>query len=213
MDRRLFIGGTSLALAAGLAAPALADTTVTTLEPDDMVMGSPHAPVLMIEYGSASCPHCAHFNNDIFPALKAKYIDTGKVRYAFREFLTPPVEFAAAGFLLARCAGRAKYFSVLDAIFHAQADIYANGDPQGHLLKIAQANGLDEKAMDACLADPTTLSALNTRVDRYVDRDGVHGTPTFLINGTRLGGEQTVESLSAAIDAALPKAHGRRHRP
>jgi protein-disulfide isomerase len=212
MDRRLFIGGASLVFTAAIAAPALADTTLTTIEADDMVMGSPHAPVTMIEYGSASCPHCAHFNNDVFPAIKARYVDSGKVRYVFREFLTPPLEFAAAGFLLARCAGRARYFNVLDAIFHAQAEIYATGDPHGHLLKIAQANGLDEKALDACLSDQNTLSALNTRVDRYVSRDGVNSTPTFLINGTRLGGEQTVESLSAAIDAALPAANHHHRR-
>jgi protein-disulfide isomerase len=90
---------------------------------DDMTMGDPKAAVKMVEYASASCSHCATFNNTVFPAFKAKYIDTGKVGYTFKEFLTPPVEVAAAGFLTARCAGKDKYFSVVDAIFRAQNEV------------------------------------------------------------------------------------------
>jgi protein-disulfide isomerase len=206
MDRRLFIGVAALGLGAGLAGPGLADTTQAGAEPGDMVLGSPKARVTVIEYASASCPHCARFNNDEFPAFKAKYIDTGRVFYVFREFLTPPVSFAAAGFLLARCAGKDKYFSVVDAVFHAQAEIYETQDVRGHLLKIAAGAGMDEKAVDACLADKAALDALNNRVDRYVSRDAVQSTPTFLINGQRLSGEQPLEALDAAIVAAEAKA-------
>ena len=206
MDRRLFIGLAALALGAGLAGPGLAETAQTTAEPGDMVMGSPKAPVTVIEYASASCPHCARFNNEVFPAFKAKYIDTGKVFYVFREFLTPPAEFAAASFLIARCAGKDKYFSVVDAVFHAQAEIYETQDMKGHLLKIAAAAGLDEKAVNACLADPAAIKALNARVDHYVSRDGVNSTPTFLIGDQRLTGEQTLASLDTAIAAAEAKA-------
>jgi len=160
----------------------------------------------VIEYASASCPHCARFNNEVFPAFKAKYVDTGRVLYVFREMLTPSVEFAAAAFLIARCAGRDKYFGVLDGVFHAQAEIYQTHDLHGPMLKIAQAAGLDDKAVDACLADPKAIAALNGRVQTYVTRDGVHGTPTFLVNGTRLDGEQTLEALDAAVAAAEAKA-------
>ena len=75
---------------------------------DEMVLGNPNAKVTVIEYASASCPHCARWNEDVYPAFKKKYVDTGKVKYVFREFLTPPTEVAAAGFLLARCAGKDK---------------------------------------------------------------------------------------------------------
>src|SRR5271170_7604643 len=85
----------------------------STVTADDMSLGNPTAKVTVIEYASASCPHCARFNNDVFPAFKTKYIDSGRIHYVFREFLTPPVEVAAAGFLTARCAGKDKYFSVL----------------------------------------------------------------------------------------------------
>src|SRR4051812_29860044 len=80
---------------------------------EDMSMGDAKAKVQFTEYASASCAHCARFNNEVFPALKAKYIDTGKVHYTLKEFLTPPENVAAAGFLLARCAGKDKYFTVL----------------------------------------------------------------------------------------------------
>jgi protein-disulfide isomerase len=205
MDRRLFIGLAALGAGAGLAGPALADTTQTAVEPGDMVMGSPKAKITVIEYASASCPHCARFNNEEFPAFKAKYIDTGRVFYVFREFLTPPTSFAAASFLLARCAGKNRYFSVVDAIFRAQTEIYESQELRGHLLKIAAGAGLDEKAVDACLADKAAIQALNDRVDRYVTRDGVNSTPTFLIGGQRLSGEQTLATLDAAITGASPK--------
>ncbi|MDR3512230.1 MAG: thioredoxin domain-containing protein [Caulobacteraceae bacterium] len=205
MDRRLFIGAAALGL--GLGGPVFAqDAGVAPVGPDDLVLGSPKAPVTVIEYASASCPHCARFNNEVFPAFKAKYIDTGQVYYAFREFLTPPVEFAAAAFLIARCAGKDKYFTVLDGVFQAQAEIYQSGDLHGPMLKIAQAAGLDEKAVDACLADTKAIEALNARMQQYLSRDKVSSTPTFVVNGARLVGEQTLAALDTAIAAAEAKA-------
>src|SRR5439155_2600770 len=95
---------------------------------DDMTMGSPNAKVTMIEYASVSCPHCARFATEVFPAFKAKYIDTGQVRYVAREALTGDPAIAAAGFLTARCAGKDKYFQVVDAIYRAQPEIFATGE-------------------------------------------------------------------------------------
>ena len=198
-------------MALGLTRPALADPTpMTGIEPDDMTMGSPRARVTVIEYASASCPHCARFNNEVFPAFKAKYIDTGRVRYVFREFLTPPAELAAASYLLARCAGKDKYFRILDAVFHAQADIYATGELKTHFQKIAADNGIDETALKACMDDPVAQKALNERVERYAKRDGIDSTPTFLINGVRLTGEHDLPALDKAIGAAEAAT---RHHP
>ena len=174
--------------------------------PDDMSLGNPNAPVTVIEYGSASCTHCAHFNNDIFPAFKAKYIDTGRVRYVFREFLTEPMKLAAASFILARCAGRNKYFSVLDAVFHAQADIYKTGDATAIMHKIASDAGVSEARASACLTDKAALDALNARVQGYIDNDKITGTPTFFVDGQRLEGVQTLDKLDAAIARAEAKA-------
>jgi protein-disulfide isomerase len=170
---------------------------------DDMSLGNPGAKVTVIEYASASCPHCARFNNEVFPAFKAKYIDTGKIHYVFREFLTPPVQFAAAGFLTARCAGKDKYFSVLDAIYHDQAQIYQSGDLRGGLLHIAQSAGITEQQFNDCISNPDALKALNDRVQKAQDQDHIDGTPTFVINGKQTGsGEMTLPQLDAAIQAA-----------
>ena len=80
----------------------------------------------VVEYASASCPHCARFDSEVFPAFRAKYVDTGKVRYTLKEYLTEPRGVAAAGFLLARCAGKDRYFPVLDAVFKGQDEMVAD---------------------------------------------------------------------------------------
>lgn len=192
-----------LRLLAWLAALAIA-LPAAAAQPigDEMAMGDPAAPVTVIEYASASCPHCARFNNEVFPAFKAKYVDTGKVRYVFREFLTPPAEVAAATFLLARCAGPDKYFSVIDAVFHAQQAMYQSGDVRGTLSKAAGDAGLSEAQFEACLNDQTAQKALEDRVQRFAQQDHIDSTPTFVIGDQRLVGEQSLESLGAAIEAA-----------
>jgi protein-disulfide isomerase len=192
---------TAALLCLGLAAttPRAAQPVV---RPDDMTMGSPRAPVTVIEYASTSCPHCARFNNEVFPEFKAKYVDTGQVRYVFREFLTDPVDVAAAGFMLAHCAGNAKYFKVLDGIFRDQEKMYQSGDVRGVLLKIGQDNGLTEAQYMACLTDAKAKDALFKKVDGYAANDHIDSTPTFLIGDQKLVGEQSL----AALDAAIAKA-------
>ncbi len=205
--------GIGLALTLLVAAPALAQP----VQPSDMSMGNPHAKVTVIEYGSASCPHCARFNNEVFPAFKTKYVDTGKARYVFREFLTDPVQLAAAGFLLARCGGPDKYFSILDGVFHAQEEIYQTQEITGPLMRVAHDNGLTDAQANACLQDQTAIDALNARVQGYEKTDGIDSTPTFDVNGKRLQGEQTLAEISTAVDhalsaAAASRAHVTHHR-
>jgi protein-disulfide isomerase len=195
-----------LAVLAATAALALAGCTRTggpaaIAGGDDMSLGNPNAKVQVVEYASASCPHCAEFNNDTFPAFKAKYIDTGKIRYVFREFLTPPVEVAASGFLIARCAGKDKYFSVLDAIYRGQQAMYQSGDYRGFLLHVAESAGLSEQQFNSCTTDDNALKALNDRVQKAVDA-GITGTPSFVVNGTKMDGAATLANLDAAIAAA-----------
>ena len=189
------------ALALGLAACSKPGAAITS---DDMTLGNPKAKVTVVEYASASCPHCAEFNNDTFPAFKAKYIDTGKIHYVFREFLTPPEQVAASGFLIARCAGKDKYFSVLDAIFHAQQQMYQTGDYHGTLLRIAESAGMSEKQFDDCTTNDAAIKALGERVQKSIDA-GITGTPTFVINGTKMDGAPTLANLDAAIAAAQAK--------
>ncbi|HEY8574220.1 DsbA family protein [Phenylobacterium sp.] len=169
----------------------------------DMTMGDANAPVKFVEYASASCSHCASFNNEVFPAFKAKYIDTGKVHYTLKEFLTPPEEVATAGFLIARCAGKDKYFSVLDAIFQNQEQMFRSGDIRGGLLRIAQSSGMTEAQFNACLNDEAAIKALNERVTKYAREDKITGTPTFVVNGkTIASGAVTMAQLEAAVAEA-----------
>lgn len=200
LTRRIAIAA---ALSASLAAPALAQSPAVTAE--DMIMGKANAPVTVIEYGSASCTHCAAWNNDVFPAFKTKYIDTGKVRYVFREFITAPPQLAAIGFLLARCSGKDKYFATLDNVFHAQEEVYRSGDIKAPLLAVAAKAGLNEQQFMACVGDQKAVDALNARVEKWANDAKIQVTPTFDINGKRYEGGQSLAALDAAIAAAGKK--------
>ena len=169
-------------------------------------MGDPKAKVQVTEYASASCTHCARFNNEVFPAFKAKYIDTNKVNYVYREFLTPPVQVAAASFLLARCAGKDKYFQVVDSVYRSQEEMFTTGDFRGVLLRIGQSAGMDEAQFNACVTNEDSLKALNARVEKYQKAANITGTPTFVVNGKKVGGEDGGEVSLAQLDAAIAEA-------
>ena len=170
---------------------------------DDMSLGSASAKVQVVEYASASCPHCARWDMEVFPAFRAKYVDTGRVRYTLKEYLTEPEALAAAGFLLARCAGKDRYFPVLDAVFRGQQEMVTTHDPKGVLQRIAaDPGGLSQPQMEACLTDTATEKALEARVERHEKVDKVTSTPTFIINGRRVEGEMTLPELDAAIAQA-----------
>lgn len=188
-----------LAIAA-LGAPAAAKTV--TMTDNDIALGNPKAKVTVVEYASLSCSHCAHFNADVFPAFKAKYIDTGKVRYVFREFLTEPLQVAAAGFLTARCAGKQNYFKVVDGVFRSQAEIFATRDLGPSLTRVAKSVGIDEDGLKACLSDDKALKALGDRVERFSKAENITSTPTFVVNGNKLKGGHTLEDLDTAIAEA-----------
>ena len=193
---------TAAALLAMLAACSKTNTSLGAAGPDDMTMGNPNAKVLFAEYASVGCPHCAAFNNDEFPAFKKKYIDTGRVHYVFHEFLVgqgAELAMAEAGFLLARCAGKDKYFAVNDEIFHQQQAIEA--DPRNGLLRIAQSAGMTEPQFNACINDKAGLKGLEDRVNKAL-KDGVNSTPTFIINGKMLVGDEPLSELDKAITAA-----------
>lgn len=203
LDRRALIGtglaATGLTLAA---APTVARAAPLPAAEGDMALGSPNAKVQVVEYASLSCTHCAHWNNEVFPTFKKQFIDTGKVRYVFREFLTEPYQFAAAGYLLARRVGPARYFEVLDAVFHQQAAIYESEDLWGGLLKIGKSFGLTEAQFTTALQDKAALDAVNARVEKAAARDKIEATPTFFVDGQRFEGGQTIETLAAAIAKA-----------
>lgn len=171
----------------------------------EYVMGSAKAPVSVVEYLSDTCSHCARFDAEVFPAIKKNYIDTGKVKWTIREFLTPPEAVSAAGFVLARCAGRDKYWPVVEAIFHSQEDMFKSGDVKGTFLKIAQSMGMDEKQFDACVQDDAAFKALNERVQKAMTVDKIDSTPTLIVNGKTYVSEMNLAEMQKAIaDAGAP---------
>jgi protein-disulfide isomerase len=201
--RRLALAAMALLSAAALSACSKGGSTGAAA--GDMTLGDPNAKVTVIEYASPSCAHCARWNADVWPAFKAKYVDTNKVNYVFREYITAPPQLAAAGALLARCASngdKAKYFSVMDAVFHAQDEIFTTGDIRGPLVRVAQSAGMTEAQFTACVNDEAALKALNDRVQKNGEADKIDSTPTFIVNGKKLVGEQPLDALDAAIAAA-----------
>jgi protein-disulfide isomerase len=188
-------------LALSLSTPAMgAAASPTAPSPGEMSLGDPKAPVTVVEYASVGCPHCAAWANEVFPAFRHKYIDTGKVRFVLREMLTGNGALAAAGFLTARCAAPDKYFQVVDDIFAQQADISRQGVEA--LAKIAEHAGISHDKFEACLQDRAALEALNQRTMNDAKAHGVDSTPTFFVGDQKLEGEQSLEDLDAAIARA-----------
>jgi protein-disulfide isomerase len=167
----------------------------------ERVLGSEKAQVTVVEYASMTCSHCARFHTAVFPDLKKKYIDTGKVRFIFREFPLDPIAMGA--FALARCLPEDKYFPMVDTLFEQQKNWAFVPDPPKALLVIAKQAGFTEQTFEACLTDPKLGHAIEDSARRANEKFGVSGTPTFFMNGQMLKGEATLEALSKIIDPML----------
>jgi protein-disulfide isomerase len=212
--RELLTTGAVLALgaaAAGVLPPfaTLAFAADTNPSPEDLahagpggdiMIGSDKAPVTVIEYASMTCPHCAHFEETTLPELKKRYIDTGKVRYVMREF--PLDALAAAGFMLARCAGPDKYETVVETLFAKQTD-WVTQQPIPPLMAIAKQFGFTEESFNACLANQKVLDDIQAVRDHAVNKLAVNSTPTFFINGKRFVGDLSIEVMAKEIDPYL----------
>jgi len=172
-----------------LKAPALGDRS----------MGKADAPVTIIEYASATCPHCADFHAGTFVQLKKDYIDTGKVRYIFREF--PFDDLALAAFMLARCAPEDKYFAMLDVIFEKQQQ-WSRNNPREELLKIAKLAGFTEESFDKCLKNEEIAKGIYEIRETAAKQYGVNSTPSFFVNGKFLSGNAPIDRFKELIDAA-----------
>ena len=180
------------------------------MAPGDMNLGNPKARVRVVEYMSLTCVHCAHFNAEVFPAFRAKYINTGRVYYTARELLTEPAQVAAAGVMMARCNGGARYFPIIDQVLRSQSR-WQGGDIKSIFLDIAKANGLTEAQFETCLVDEKALTALEARVEYATGTDKVNSTPTFFVNGVLMANDHvpTLADLDVAIVRAM-KAAARR---
>ena len=170
----------------------------------DIALGSAKAPVTITEYASMSCPHCAAFGENVFPMLRSKYIDTGKVRFVFREF---PLDIkAAAASMLARCIADGdaeKYFGAVRQLFQQQDALM--GQTKDTLMLIGKQAGMSEQAVETCEKDQVLLDKLAADQRFALDSLKVDSTPTFFINGERLKGAMSFEELEEKIKPLLKK--------
>ena len=158
----------------------------------DEVQGAANAPVTLIEYASMTCPHCASFHETTYPEMKKKYIDTGKIRFIFREF--PLDTLAMAGSMLARCAGKEKFFPLIETLF-AQQKEWVTQKPMQPLLAIARQAGFTQQSFEECLANQQVQNGIEEGRQRAVQRLNVQSTPTFFINGKLFRGTLTMQEL------------------
>ncbi len=186
-------------------APAAEAVVIDTSTIHDMVQGSADAPVEIIEYGSFTCPHCAAFHAEQYQQIKANYIDTGKVRFIFREVYFD--RFGLWASMIARCGGELRFFGIADILYDTQQDWVAGGDPAliaENLRKIGLTAGLDSAMLDTCLNDATMAQTLVAWYEENNARDVIEGTPTFFVNGTKYSNMAYAE-FAAILDAELEK--------
>ena len=168
----------------------------------DLFLGEADAPVEFIEYASFTCPHCATFHKNVFPQLKADYIDTGKVKFVLREVYFD--QFGLAAGLLARCGGDLRYYGIVDLLFEKQSE-WAKGEGEQivqNLYRIGRQAGLENDAMQACLQDRDLSAALVEDYRLKAGRDEVSATPSFVINGEKVANEGW-DALKNVIDSKL----------
>ena len=209
ITRREFVVSTAAVLAAGAlfgSAPlafAQGPSNEELMRPGalpDLVLGKADAPVTIVEYASMTCPHCANFHKTTYPALKSKYIETGKVRFIFREF--PLDDLAVAASMLARCAGAEKSMALIDVLFASQ-DKWAVRDPIPALLQIAKQAGFTQASFDECLKDQKLYNNILAMRERGSKEFKVESTPTLFVNGKLQKGGATIEELDKLIQPLL----------
>lgn len=169
----------------------------------DMVAGNPDAAVEIIEYASFTCPHCATFHLGAYKQLKSEYIDTGKIRFVYREVFFD--RFGLWASLLARCSGPEKYFGLADLIYAGQSEWTRAGEPAAiveELRKIGRLAGMDNETLEACLQDGEKAQQLVAWYQQNAEADGIDSTPSFVINGKKYSNMSFAE-MKKIIDDAL----------
>jgi protein-disulfide isomerase len=175
-----------------------------TLAADDHTMGNPKAKVVLIEYAAPTCPHCAHFDETVFPQLKQKYIDSGKVYYVFRVFPLHPSDGAAEA--MAVCLPKDNYFQFIDLLFRNQKDWdweYQVQDIHGGLVKMGRIAGMSPEQVDKCIGDKAVQDHINKVALDGQTRYSITGTPTFVINGVVHTDVTDWTVMQTALDAQL----------
>lgn len=185
------------------ATATVATTEMRALHALDMPLGNPESSVVMVEYSSFTCPHCATFHLNVLPRLQSAYIDTGKVRFINREVYFDRYGLWAA--MLARCGGEARYFPMLDMIYQEQRDWTASNDPAvvaESLRRLGRRSGLTTDEVDACLQDADMARAMVAVYQHHAAQDEVQATPSFVIDGEKHS-NMGFDAFAAILDAKL----------
>lgn len=207
--RQMMIGATVTAITAPLfynrkaAAQSAPAALMDTGPLPERIFGATDAPVTVIEYASMTCGHCANFHINIWPTLKKEFVDTGKVRFIIREFPFDPRSTAA--FMLARCMGEDKWYATVDLMFRSQSTWARASDGKQGFLSALSMTGLDEKQLEACLADQAMLDNVN-KIAATGRELGVTSTPTFFINGKKYEGVIPVDEFRSIVEPLLKEA-------
>ncbi len=185
--------------------PMLAEAqTVLALSKDDRILGNPGAPITIVEYASLTCPHCAHFTNDVLPELKKKWIDTGKAKLVLRDY--PLDEPALRAAMIARCAPPDRFYAYTDMFFGAQEKWVTARDYRDALARLVKLGGMSREEFDNCLKNTALENKIvEGRLIASKELD-VNSTPTFFINGTKFTGAPTVEEFDKALSGLAAKS-------
>jgi protein-disulfide isomerase len=195
-----------LGLALGVA-PARAQTMVSLdqlMAPGplpDLAQGSASAPVTIVEYASMTCTHCAAFHEETWPKLKAKYVDTGKVKFILREFPLDPL--ATAGFMLARCAGADKRNAIVDLLYTQQKNWAFVDKPIDALAALVKQAGISQADFETCLKNQGLYDQVNQTREGAAQKFKVNATPTFFVNGREMTGELPIEDFDKVLEPLL----------
>ena len=178
-----------------------------TIAPDDRTQGNPKAPLEIVEYAAPTCPHCAYFDTHIFPTLKKKYIDTGKVFYVFRVLPLSQVDVAVEA--MARCLPADNYFPFIDLMYRNQPkwdpDGYEIPDVHAALVDMGRNVGMSATQVDTCIANESAQKRATDVGQEAQTKYGINGTPTFIINGEIPEFYEPFDSFITYLDQKLAK--------
>ena len=206
ITRRSFLAGCAASAIVLAPGAAFAQATVDVQELHapgqlvEQVLGPADAPVTVVEYASMSCSHCARFDTDTFDPFRQKYIDSGKVRFVFREFPLNAPAYAVA--MVARCAPAGRFFDIVHAYFRSQQQWLSSPDLKGAILEAAKPFGFTEQTLDACIGNQALFASIEAVKTRGLSF-GVQATPTFFINGKKFEGALSLAELDEAIQPLL----------
>lgn len=192
--------------------PAAADSTpnpaaaasLLAIGKNDRILGNPNAPITIVEYASLTCPHCAHFTDEILPQIKKEWIDTGKAKLVLRDFPLDGEALKAA--MIARCAPPDRFYAFIDTFFADQDKWVQASDFQAALGRLAELGGMSKTAVDACLKDTALENKILQGRLTAGKQLGVDATPTFFINGTKFTGAPTVEQFNKLLSGLPAKS-------